>query len=106
MSFFAYPGVPSDLVPADCNVVRLAERREDVVGALEALAEAVDAAPTVASLAGERRPELGDVVLDTRGAAAAIASVLPEGAIVAVDSGGGGAAADPVSSPLPTAGSI
>ena len=95
VSFFAYPGVPGDLVPADCDVVRLAERREDVVGVLEALAEAVDAPPTVASLAGERRPELDDAALDTRGAAAAIASVLPEGAIVAVDSGGGGAAADP-----------
>ena len=40
VSFFAYPGKASDLVPAGCTVHTLARPGEDAAGALEALAEA------------------------------------------------------------------
>jgi acetolactate synthase-1/2/3 large subunit len=95
VSFFAYPQTPSDLVPEGCEVLRLALLQEDVVGALEALADAVGAAAEPTVLNGVARPEIADAALDTRGAAAVIAATLPEQAIVAVDSGGGGAAAGP-----------
>ena len=95
VSFFAYPQTPSDLVPEGCEVLRLALLQEDVVGALEALADEVGAAPAPETLNGMARPEIADGPLDTRGAAAVIAATLPEQAIVAVDSGGGGAAAGP-----------
>jgi acetolactate synthase-1/2/3 large subunit len=94
VSFFAYPGLPSDLVPEGARVTRLAARHEDVVGALERVAAELRAAEEIPENACER-PILQDGPLNTRTAAAVIASVLPEQAIVAVDSGGGGAAAKP-----------
>src|SRR5829696_10065818 len=55
VAFFAYPDKPSMLNPPDCEVRTLAGPAEDVVGALEALAE---------------------------GLAAAVGALLPEGAVV------------------------
>jgi acetolactate synthase-1/2/3 large subunit len=98
VSFFAYPEVPSDLVPEGCAVQRLAHLHEDVGAALESLADAVDAPAAPSTLNPASRPEIADGALDTRGAAAVIAACLPEDAIVAVDSGAGGAAADPCQS--------
>ncbi len=51
VSFFAYPGKPSDLVPGGCTVHTLAGPGEDAALALEALAEAVGAARDAAVLA-------------------------------------------------------
>ena len=45
VSFFAYPGLPSSLVPDGCPVHTLAAPGEDVCGALAALAERVAPAP-------------------------------------------------------------
>lgn len=101
VSFFAYEGVPSDLVPAGCEVLRLAALDEDGVGALEALAEAVGAAPAPRILNPQDRPQVSDQALDTRLAAAVIAAALPQEAIVTVDSGGGGAAAGPCQTAAP-----
>jgi acetolactate synthase-1/2/3 large subunit len=94
VSFFAYPAVPRSLVPEGCEVDRLAHGHEDSVAALEALAEACHA-DDPAPLNACARPTLADGELTTRSAAAVIAATLPENAIVAVDSGGGGAAAKP-----------
>ena len=41
VTFFAYPGKPSDLVPEGCEVHVLATGRDDAAGALAALADAV-----------------------------------------------------------------
>jgi acetolactate synthase-1/2/3 large subunit len=82
VSFFAYPGKPSDLVPEGCAVHVLAGPGDDVTGALHALVErlAAPAAP------GERavRPEAptGDGPLTGEAVAHAIGALLPEGAIV------------------------
>jgi acetolactate synthase-1/2/3 large subunit len=81
VSFFAYPGKPSSLVPEGCRVHLLAAAGDDVCGALAALADLVapDAKP-VPQQPG--RPPLPDGDLTGESAAAVIGALLPEGAIV------------------------
>ncbi len=81
VTFFAYPGRESDLVPAGCSVTRLADQSEDVETALEQLATRVAAhvEPT-ASPAAAAPAEPGP--LSVRSLATAIAATLPEHAIV------------------------
>ena len=81
VSFFAYPELPSSLVPAGCDVHVLAEAGDDVAGALGALAGLV--APDTKPLAQQlERPALPDGDLTAESAAAVIGALLPEGAIV------------------------
>jgi len=81
VSFFAYPGRSSSLVPDRCEVVLLAETGQDVEAALVALADrvAADTAPELAAY-GPPAPEPGPLSLTNL--PAAIASTLPDGAIV------------------------
>ena len=90
VSFFAYPNLPSDLVPDSCEVIRVAHRHEDVAGALADIAEALDA--PAGEVPGGQRPEVPTGRLSVRNTAAIVAARAPENCIVAVDSGGGGAA--------------
>ena len=57
VSFFAYPGKASDLVPGDCTVHTLARAGEDAAGALEALADAVGAPGDAGAPAPAARPD-------------------------------------------------
>jgi len=86
VSFFAYPGKASDLVPEGCTVHVLARPGEDAAGALEELAEAVGAPADGGAPAPALRPERPTGALTTETVAAAVGAVLPEGAIV-VDEG-------------------
>jgi acetolactate synthase-1/2/3 large subunit len=86
VSFFAYPGKPSDLVPPGCTVHTLVRPGEDAPGALETLADALGAARDGAVPAPAHRPDRPVGSLTTESLAAAIGAVLPEGAIV-VDEG-------------------
>jgi acetolactate synthase-1/2/3 large subunit len=86
VSFFAYPGKASDIVPAGCTVHTLAVPGEDAAGALEALAEAVGASATADVPAPAGRPEKPSGALSAESLAAAVGAVLPEGAVV-VDEG-------------------
>jgi acetolactate synthase-1/2/3 large subunit len=86
VSFFAYPGKASDLVPDGCTVHTLARPGEDATGALESLAEAVAASADSGLPAPALRPERPTGALTTESLAAAVGAVLPEGAIV-VDEG-------------------
>ena len=81
VSFFAYPGLPSSLVPDGCQVNTLAAPGEDVGGALACLAERVapGARPQVQPA---ERPALPGGELTAEKAAAVIGALLPEGAIV------------------------
>jgi acetolactate synthase-1/2/3 large subunit len=81
VSFFAYPGKPSDLVPDGCDVLVLAGGGDDAVAALEALAAALgaDAGAAVSSMP---RPERPTGELTAESIARAIGALLPEGAIV------------------------
>ncbi|WP_088284784.1 acetolactate synthase large subunit, partial [Ideonella sp. A 288] len=83
IGFFAYPGKPSQLKPAGAALVTLAEPRQDVPAALQALADALGVrlerdlvlAPSAATPAPDGR-------LTPESVAAAIAATLPEQAIV------------------------
>lgn len=86
VSFFLYPDYPSSLVPEGCEVVRLGTPEEDIVGGLEALADAVGAAADGGSRTEGSVPDPPSGALDTRSIGAAIAAALPEGAIVADES--------------------
>lgn len=81
VSFFAYPGKPSELVPEGCQVHVLAVLGEDTSGALDQLADVV---------ARTQQPVLQDPVLPTvptgeltpQNWADVIGALLPEGAII------------------------
>jgi len=82
VSFFAYPGRASDLVPAGCSVTVLAERDQDAVAALEHLADLVATeTPPVLAAPAVRPAEPG--LLTAISLANTIAASLPEGAIIA-----------------------
>jgi acetolactate synthase I/II/III large subunit len=83
VSFFAYPGRASDLVPAGCSVTVLAEPDQDAGAVLELLADEVAAgvAP-VPARALRSAAALGEEPLGAANLAAAIAASLPEHAIV------------------------
>jgi acetolactate synthase-1/2/3 large subunit len=81
VSFFAYPGKASYLVPDGCGVRLLAEPGDNVAAALEALADIV--APGVQPRVQQpTRPDLPEGDLTGQSAAAVIGALLPEGAIV------------------------
>lgn len=84
VSFFAYPDMPSDLVPAGCGVHVLAEYG----GAADALAALADelAPGTVAPVAAASRPQLPTGALTAASAAGVIGALLPERAIVVDES--------------------
>jgi acetolactate synthase-1/2/3 large subunit len=96
VAFFAYPNRPSVLVPEGCETLTLAERAEDAVAGLAALADALGAPKDgpVQSLALPDAAPNGKLTAYTVGAS--IARHMPEGAIVcddSVTSGAGVAAA-------------
>jgi acetolactate synthase-1/2/3 large subunit len=82
VSFFAYPGKASDLVPDGCTVHGLAGETDDAVGALEALADAVGAAASAATLQAPSRPPRPTGPLNAESVCQALGALLPEGAIV------------------------
>jgi acetolactate synthase I/II/III large subunit len=81
VSFFAYPGKLSYLVPEGCEVHVLAEGGDDIPGALASLADLV-AAGVPARAQEPSRPGLPDGDLTGESAAAVIGALLPEGAII------------------------
>jgi acetolactate synthase-1/2/3 large subunit len=82
VAFFAYPDMPSALSPPQCEIHTLAASEEDVVGALEALAEELGAPQNVPVQAREKRPPPSGEEITPEAAAAAVGTLLPEGAIV------------------------
>jgi acetolactate synthase-1/2/3 large subunit len=84
VSFFAYPNMPSDLVPAGCEVHVLAEYG-GAADALIALADEI-APGTVAPLAAASRPQLPTGALTSASAADVIGALMPERAIVVDES--------------------
>ncbi|KZS63298.1 acetolactate synthase large subunit [Mycobacterium ostraviense] len=84
VSFFAYPGMPSDLVPAGCAVHLLAEPR----GAADALVALADelAPGTRAPVAAASRPQLPTGPLTSASAAEVIGALMPDRAIVVDES--------------------
>jgi acetolactate synthase-1/2/3 large subunit len=83
VSFFAYPGKSSVLVPEGCAVIDLASGDDDVLTALSQLADAVGAAPDQFEPQEEARPPRPTGELTAQSVAEALGATLPEGAIVA-----------------------
>ncbi len=75
VSFFAYPGKPSNLVPDGCDVYELD------AASLTLLADAIDA-PLIAPPSRSPRPDRPTGALTPESIANAIGALLPEGAIV------------------------
>jgi acetolactate synthase I/II/III large subunit len=82
VSFFAYPGKPSYLVPDGCEVHVLTAPGGDAPGGLEALAELVGAPSDGATRQPRGRPDLPTGELTAEAVARALGALLPEGAIV------------------------
>jgi acetolactate synthase I/II/III large subunit len=82
VAFFAYPDMPSALSPPRCEIHTLATPEGDVVGALEALAEELEAPQNAPVQAREQRLPPSDETITQEAAAAAVGALLPEGAIV------------------------
>ena len=81
VSFFAYPGQASDLVPPGCEVHVLATAADDAEAALAHLADLV-AAHAEPVLAAAQRPDRPTGPLGADTVAAAIGALLPDGAVV------------------------
>ncbi|WP_410567726.1 acetolactate synthase large subunit [Amycolatopsis sp. cmx-4-61] len=82
VSFFAYPGKASDLVPEGAQVHTLASVGQDVTRALNEVAELV-AADTEPVLAPESRPSLPSGPLTPQNWVEVIGALLPDNAIIA-----------------------
>ena len=84
VSFFAYPGKPSDLVPEGCSVHVLAGHT-GAAAALAALADEV-APGTAAAVAAPSRPQLPTGALTAASVADVIGALMPEQVIVVDES--------------------
>jgi acetolactate synthase-1/2/3 large subunit len=82
VTFFAYPGKRSYLVPDGCELHELAAPDADVLGSLDALAEALGATDAQPELQPPFRPEPPTGELTAEAVCQAVGAVLPEGAIV------------------------
>jgi len=82
VSFFAYPGQRSDLVPEACSVAVLADKEQDVETALDRLADLV-ASGTEPVLAPRAVPGVEPGPLTAISLANTVAASLPEYAVVA-----------------------
>jgi len=82
VSFFAYPGKKSYLVPDDCKLHDLVTKEQDAMRSLEALVAAVGATDTAPKLQEASRPKLASGSLNAEKIAQAIGALLPEHAII------------------------
>ena len=92
VTFFAYPGERSSLVPSGCEVHELSPAASDVLRSLEALVEALDAATAAPALQPRSVPRPPKGRLTAEKVCQAIGVVLPEGAIVSDEAITSGAA--------------
>ena len=81
VTFFAYPGKPSELTPAHCIAHVLATPAQDALAALAALCEAVGATAS-APVQARQKVTLPRGALTPQSAAQTLGCLLPEGAIV------------------------
>ena len=82
VSFFAYPGKKSDLVPDTCTVHELASPTQDALGSLEKLVQAIGAGSTAPALQPAVRPGRPRGKFTADKICKAIGNLLPENAII------------------------
>lgn len=85
VGFFAYPGKPSTLWPEDCQVHTLARVEQDIVGALEALADELGAPRQVPLPDAGPKPEPQRGPFKPEPFGHTLAALMPENAIVSED---------------------
>ncbi len=86
VAYFAYPGKSSDFASPECKIQMLAVPGEDLVGALESVAEAVGADRTLVTGQKAERPPLPQGNITLPGLASVVGALLPENAIVVDES--------------------
>jgi len=82
VSFFAYPGKKSYLVPDDCKLHRLVTIEQDALKSLNALVAAAGAADTAPKLQEASRPKLPSGKLNAEKIMQAVGALLPDHAII------------------------
>ncbi len=82
VSFFAYPGKKSYLVPEGCQLHTLASYTQDVIGGLDKLCKAVDAVQTKPVLQAARRPGRPRGKFTADKVCKAIGQLMPDNAII------------------------
>ena len=86
VAYFAYSGKNSEFTSAECEIQTLAAPGEDLVGALESLAEGLGARDAGGSAQKAERPPLPQGNITLPGLASAVGALLPENAIVVDES--------------------
>lgn len=86
VSFFAYPGKRSDLVPERCEVHQLTANGEDVVESLAALVDSLGVGHWPIDAQRPERPAVPSGTLTAEAACAIAAAMLPERAVVVDES--------------------
>ena len=82
VSFFAYPGKKSYLVPDTCTVHTLASSVQDTVGSLHKLAQALGAANAAPALQAAQRPDRPKGKLNAPKVCKAVGHLMPEHTIL------------------------
>jgi acetolactate synthase-1/2/3 large subunit len=82
VSFFAYPGKQSHLVPKKCTVHHLVNPDQDAVGSIQALVEAVAATDIEPILQQAERPKLPTGKLNASKVCEAVGALMPENVII------------------------
>lgn len=82
VSFFAYPGKASDLVPAGCTVHTLSAPEQDAAASLEKLVQALGATQAQPALQPAQRPVRPRGKLNAAKVCKAVGHLMPENAIV------------------------
>ncbi|WP_265048314.1 acetolactate synthase large subunit [Alkalimarinus alittae] len=82
VSFFAYPGKKSYLVPDSCTVHTLANEEQDTTASLNKLAEALGATQATPALQKPKRPDSPSGKLTADKVCKAVGHYLPEDAII------------------------
>ena len=101
VSFFAYPGKASDLVPDGCEVHVLTDVAEDGVSAIADLADRLGASAGAARLTAAARPARPTGALTAQTVAEAVGATLTEDAIVVDEAQTGGIWASPATAGCP-----
>jgi acetolactate synthase-1/2/3 large subunit len=83
VAFFAYPDKPSQLTPEGCEGHVLARPDEDLIAALEMLAEEVGARATPAPVVNDAPPAPATGAITSDALGASIGALMPDNAIVA-----------------------
>ena len=91
VGFFAYPNLPSYLVPPDCQVQQLANAGDDVVDALARVVDELGAGSVSPTLMPLKKPPLPAGKLTPETIGLSVGALMPENAVVAeeaISSGG------------------